>query len=304
MTDPKPRFTGIFIPVEILSHPDLSILEQLLLSWIDALFDEEHGGCFASNAYLAEKLKVKENTVAKARTHLRKLRLIEDVEFDGRRQVVRATIGKFQEKRQSKKKKKIPESKGQSNAALDSNPKQGWIKIQGSIGQKSNPCTGDYIQESKEESKEQQPREDGPPPKDSVVVPSFFSGIGGDGEVYEKLVRLFTEEKIEAAVGLMIDQGEEPSNLFGWLRGAIQEGWSKTPSSEERTEGNRRKLKDCFGGLDGKERWGVRVTVGPDYIEFLSGGESPPKVFKTDIPNFEASVRAYITKLQGLYKGR
>jgi DNA-binding transcriptional regulator YhcF (GntR family) len=138
MSLPKPRFTGIFIPVEILELEDLSPLEQLLISWVDALNCEEHGGCFASNSYLAGKLRVQENTIAKAITHLRKIGILEDISFNGRHRVIKAKIGEFVEKSQSK-------------AGLDLNPKQGWIKIQGSIGEKSKPS---YI-EKKEESKEE-----------------------------------------------------------------------------------------------------------------------------------------------------
>ena len=97
---PRPRFTGIFIPVEILDL-DLTLLEQLLLAWIDALFCVKHGGCFAKNEYLANRLKVKENTIVKALVNLRKLGLIEDVSFDGRNRIIRAVIGKFVEKSQS-----------------------------------------------------------------------------------------------------------------------------------------------------------------------------------------------------------
>ncbi len=137
MNNPTPRFTGIFIPVEILENKDLTLLEQMLLSWIDALYCHEHNGCYAKNEYFAEKLKVKENTIAKALTSLRQKGLVIDVSFDGRNRVIKAQIGVYVEKAQSK-------------AGLDLNPKQGWIKIQGRVGFLSNPS---YI-ESKEESKE------------------------------------------------------------------------------------------------------------------------------------------------------
>ena len=65
---PTPRFTGIFIPVEILEMHDLTYLELILLSWIDALYCKKHRGCFASNAYLASKLQSQPNTIAKAIT--------------------------------------------------------------------------------------------------------------------------------------------------------------------------------------------------------------------------------------------
>ena len=122
---PNPRFTGIFIPVEILELKVLTPSDQILLSWIDALYCKKNGGCFASNKYLAERLNVKENTLAKALVKLRNLGLIESVSFDGRKRVIKATINKFIEKSQSK-------------SALDLNPTQGWTKIQPCNGRASN----------------------------------------------------------------------------------------------------------------------------------------------------------------------
>lgn len=140
MNNPTPRFTGIFIPVEILERSDLTILEQLLLSWIDALYCKSHKGCYAKNEYFAIKLKVKENTIAKALTSLRQKNLIEDVSFDGRNRVIRAKVGEYVQK-------------AQSNPALDLNPTQTWTEIQPSIGFSSNAT---YI-ETKEEIKEDTP---------------------------------------------------------------------------------------------------------------------------------------------------
>jgi len=154
MSNPNPRFTGIFIPVEILEIEELSPLEQFLISWIDALYCENHGGCFASNDYLAEKLRVKENTISKALTNLRKIGLLEDVSFDGRHRVIRAKIGEFVEKSQSK-------------AALDLNPRQSRTKIQPRVGEKS---ISSYI-DSKVESKEEKP---------SLKVPTEERAPNGD----------------------------------------------------------------------------------------------------------------------------
>jgi len=98
---PNPRFTGIFIPVEILELKVLTPFDQILLSWIDALYCKKNGGCFASNKYLAEQLNVKENTLSKNLTKLRRLGLIENVSFDGRKRVIRSTINKYIEKSQS-----------------------------------------------------------------------------------------------------------------------------------------------------------------------------------------------------------
>lgn len=138
MTDgPRPRFTGIFIPAEILELDELSPLDQMLISWIDALYCKDHGGCYASNDYLAKKLRVKENTIVKAISKLRKIGLIEDVTFNGRQRVIRAKIAEYVEK-------------SQSYADCDLNPRQGVTKIPCRVGQKSSPS----IYNSKEERKD------------------------------------------------------------------------------------------------------------------------------------------------------
>lgn len=161
---PSPRFTGIFIPAEILEMENLTPLEQMLVSWIDALHSKEYGGCFASNEYLAQKLRVKENTIAKAITNLRQLGLIEDISFNGRHRVIRAKIAEYVEKCQSK-------------AGLDLNPKQGWRKIQGSHGEKSKRI---YKEERKEERKEREtskPPDQGPPSPASGGVSEHAFGL-------------------------------------------------------------------------------------------------------------------------------
>jgi len=134
---PKPRFTGIFIPAEILEREELTLMEKFLLSWIDALYCKNHGGCFASNEYLASKLGAKENTVAKSLTKLRKLNLLADVSFDGRTRVIRATLNEA-----------VAES--QSNAGLDKNPK--GVGFKSNADMDKNPSSP--IIYSKEESKD------------------------------------------------------------------------------------------------------------------------------------------------------
>lgn len=143
MDEPRARFTGIFIPAEILECQQLSYFEMILLSWIDALYDPEHGGCFASNEYLGIKLQNSQpNTVAKALTKLRRLGLIEDVSFDGRKRVIRALINRHVDREQSK-------------VGLEKNPTR--------VGEKSNPGSeknpirvppSPYISYSKVENKE------------------------------------------------------------------------------------------------------------------------------------------------------
>lgn len=74
---------------------ELNIFEQILLSWIDALYSNEHGGCFASNQYLAKKLRVKENTTTKALTKLKKLGLVKQISFDGRKRIIYAAMHEY-----------------------------------------------------------------------------------------------------------------------------------------------------------------------------------------------------------------
>lgn len=140
MNEPVPRFTGIFIPVEILELKNLSYLEKFLLSWIDALYCKEHGGCFASNEYLANKLDAKENTISKALTHLRKLKLIKDVSFDGRTRVMKAQINEAV-------------LRGQSKSGLDKNPSRVGQKSKATLEKNPYPSyieSKDYIKDKKE----------------------------------------------------------------------------------------------------------------------------------------------------------
>ena len=146
--EPKPRFTGIFIPAEVLEIEELSLLDQMLVSWIDALHCKEHGGCYASNEYLSKKLKVQQNTIVKSMTKLRKMGLIEDVAFDGRRRVIVSRIQEFVARA-----KNGHSSRTQSYAGCDLNPMQGMTKIPCRVGEKSSPS---FIY-SKDKIKEEKP---------------------------------------------------------------------------------------------------------------------------------------------------
>lgn len=88
---PRPRFTGIFVPVEILNL-NLSPLEQMILSLIEMFYCSDLNGFTESNKKIANILKVKENSVAKSLTYLRQLGLIKDVTFDGRKRVIKTTL--------------------------------------------------------------------------------------------------------------------------------------------------------------------------------------------------------------------
>jgi len=130
---PKPRFTGIFIPTEILEIEELNPSEIILLAWIDALQAKEYGGCFASNEYLAKHLKLKSDTIQKMITKLKSLNLVKQVSFDGRTRIL-ATYNWFD----------------QSEADPENNPGQTRTKLRVRPGLK---CVPTYIY-SKEDSKE------------------------------------------------------------------------------------------------------------------------------------------------------
>ncbi len=135
----KPRFTGIFIPVEILEMEELSPREIILLSWIDALYDKAKGGCFASNEYLADRLQIKPNTVAKTLVKLRNLNFIESVSFDGRQRVMRAMI--------TKRTFESQEGLEKNPQGLEKRPTQGLRNVH-------PPTKNIHIDESKDERKE------------------------------------------------------------------------------------------------------------------------------------------------------
>jgi hypothetical protein len=81
---PNPRFTGLFIPAEILAIEELNANDCMLLAWIDALQCEKMGGCYASNDYFAQKLRLKNNTISQMITKLKDLNLIKQISYDGR----------------------------------------------------------------------------------------------------------------------------------------------------------------------------------------------------------------------------
>lgn len=179
MNNPSPRFTGIFIPAEILELENLTFFEMILLSWVDALYCPQHGGCYASNEYLGEKIRgAQANTVAKALSNLRKEGLIEDVSFDGRKRVIRALIHR-----------KVDESQKKVCIGYPSNG--GWMPIQGGL---DNDPSYPYI-DSKVENKEEKrtststskKKKEGKTPLSSITRIAFGEYVLLKEGDYEKL---------------------------------------------------------------------------------------------------------------------
>ncbi len=83
-------FKGIWIPKEIWLNKDFLCSEKCLWSEIDSLYDQDRGGCYASNEYLAEFLNLKERRVREMISKLKSLGWLEQVSFDGRTRVLKA----------------------------------------------------------------------------------------------------------------------------------------------------------------------------------------------------------------------
>jgi hypothetical protein len=185
---PKARFTGIFIPVEILEISDLSPTEMILLSWIDALYDKEYGGCYARNEYIGKKLGLGEKHVSDLIAKLIKKDLVEKVKFDGRTRVIRACKEKWykQEADSCKNRNLHPE-------------------ITGSDSCKNRNLTYIY---SKEEIKDKK-REEASASKRDI----FGSHVRLTKEEYDKLCEKETKPKIDEVIERINDycQSKKPS---------------------------------------------------------------------------------------------
>jgi hypothetical protein len=245
----NPRFTGLFLPAEIMQLEDLSFLEMILLGWIDALHKPEYGGCFASNKYLAERLKVKENTISKAISHLRDLKLIVDVFYDGRTRIIRSNHHAY-----------IAEV--QSKGGLDKNPREGWIKIQGGldknprgVGQKSisSPSSPYYIY-NKEDNKEDREETSSPlPPKKTQEKIKFGDYVWFDPGVYEELCNEYSKQIIDcyiSKINLYLPNSKRGSYkdykaaIVNWIKRDIEKGDLKTPQKKSQEVINPEECKE------------------------------------------------------------
>lgn len=82
---------GIWIPAEIWLNTEISHIEKILWAEINSL--DKGNGCHVSNEYLANFLGVKEHTITIMVSHLKKVGLIKQIAFDGRKRTLSAIIG-------------------------------------------------------------------------------------------------------------------------------------------------------------------------------------------------------------------
>lgn len=88
LAQPKQKCTGYWIPIE-LSKLGLSKIEQFLLAMIDSLQGDAPDYCFATNKYLAEHMELSESRISFYITKFKRMGLIEEVGYDGRRRRLR-----------------------------------------------------------------------------------------------------------------------------------------------------------------------------------------------------------------------
>ena len=85
-----PQFRGVWIPAEVLERyasGEINAADMLLLMIIDSLVAPDRG-CYASNKYLAERTGRHEINTSKAIARLKKIGLLREVGFNGRRRVL------------------------------------------------------------------------------------------------------------------------------------------------------------------------------------------------------------------------
>ena len=80
-------FKGVWMPKEIYLSKDLGWSEKILFIEIDSLDNKD--GCFASNTYFAEFLGKSEARISQIITKLKRMGLIEQTDFNGRKRVLR-----------------------------------------------------------------------------------------------------------------------------------------------------------------------------------------------------------------------
>lgn len=81
------QFTGWWIPayaIELFEDRTINAKELILLATVHS-YVEKGEGCFASNRFLGEKIRVQESQIKKMISHLKELGLLMSSGFDGRR---------------------------------------------------------------------------------------------------------------------------------------------------------------------------------------------------------------------------
>ena len=280
---PQQRFTGYFIPVEIMEIENLSWFEKILLSMVDSLHCKQHGGCFASNEYLASKLKMKVISVRVALKNLRKAGLIEDVSFNGRKRVIRTRMYEIADQIKNQN----PSNITQGDNILSGRP----IKNYQAEGYKniSLPLYSDNKGYKKEKRGGKPPsaNADSPPRSNSSSKEKTIERaqhVGTSDEEHQKLVELYGEEMTAKAYEVLsLWKQDTPKSKWKksdyrsirrWTIDAVKEKRKKEGSNpvKQETINEVKTLHRNFTFKSLCEKKGLSVQCNAEDISFIREG--------------------------------
>jgi hypothetical protein len=160
-------FKGIWMPKNIYLNNNLNWTEKILLVEIDSLDDGR--GCFASNKYFAEFLGVTQRSITTAIAKLKKLKLVEQVCFNGKIRTLKSNLNGQSQGEEETKNNKVKE-KTEKEEKINNNTE----KKEKEIEEKN-----EVKKEIKEKTKKE---ENNPPTKNSLEVyfhsaPKFTSSL-------------------------------------------------------------------------------------------------------------------------------
>lgn len=270
-------FKGIWIPREIWLHKELLPLEIMLWAEIHSLHCRERKGCYASNQYFSDLLRVSERYIREMISHLKKLGFIEDVSFDGRVRIIRAILPKeiFDE---SLADRNHSSGGGGTTVPVLEEP------------QFRQGTPSPYIVEKsleKRRSGRRAPRRPAPAPIIFDEVARKFSGITDDDRKAwkEKFPNLDIENQLELCAEWALGEPRQNyrKSILTWFTNASKiDPKTKGTSKEDRALAE--KIHDLFKKLQRQD-----FHMGPDYVEFVSGGQSPSTVVMFGDKNFTTS---------------
>lgn len=88
----KGSFKGVWIPKDIWMDENLTWMEKCLWAEIHFLEEDDIGGCYASNEYLAKIFNSSKSAMANMISKLRNLGYLVNVKFNGRQRIIKTAV--------------------------------------------------------------------------------------------------------------------------------------------------------------------------------------------------------------------
>ena len=88
----KVGISYVILPGQIAFNPNLT-RSDMFVFWLISLFDTTKKHCFASNAYMAKKLRLSEIQIKKSIARLKDQGYIKQISFDGRKRTLAIDLG-------------------------------------------------------------------------------------------------------------------------------------------------------------------------------------------------------------------